>query len=99
MAQTITKPWYKSKVALFALALVAVTGSNLLFGFLSVNVTPEQLDAIKQAYPQAFEIITRLKAGESIFSVLGSIVGLAIFVSRVWFTTSLIPQSLKTTAR
>jgi len=96
MAQTTaTKPWYKSKVALFALALVGVAGSNLLFGFLSVNVTPEQLDSIKQAYPQAVEIITRLKAGESIFSVLGAIVGVIIFVSRVWFTTSLIPQSLK----
>ncbi len=96
MAQTTeTKPWYKSKIALFALTLVAVTGSNLLFGFLSVNVTPDQLNSIRDAYPQAVEIITRLKGGETIFAVLGSIVGLVIFISRVWFTTTLIPQSLK----
>lgn len=95
MANTATKPWYKSKIVLFALTLVAVAGSNLLFGFLSTEVTPDKIDAIKAAYPQAAEIITRLKAGESILSLFGLIVGLVITVSRVWFTTTLLPQSLK----
>lgn len=93
--QVNTKPWYKSKVVLFALALVLVAGSNLGFGWISGQITPEQLDAIRDAYPAGVEIVERLKNGESILSVLGTIVGLIIAVSRVWFTTSLIPQSLK----
>lgn len=95
MSNSETKPWYKSKIVLFALTLVAVAGSNLLFGFLSVNVAPEQIEVIRAAYPQAAEIITRLQAGESIFSLIGVIIGLAISISRVWFTTNMLPQSLK----
>lgn len=90
-----TKKWYYSKVALLALTLVLVAGSNLGFKWISGAVSPEQLAVIQSAYPQAAEIIERLINGESIFSMLGTIIGVIIFVSRVWFTTSLIPQSLK----
>ncbi len=90
------KKWYQSKIVLFALALVAVAGGNLLTGFLSGNVTPDQLDAIRAAYPQAAEIIERLKNGESILSVVGILIGLLISIFRVWFTPSLIVQSAKT---
>lgn len=90
------KKWWQSKIVLFALALVAVAGGNLLTGFLSGNVTPEQLDSIRSAYPQAAEIIQRLKNGESIFSVIGAIIGLLITIFRVWFTPSLVAQSVKT---
>ena len=91
----MTKKWYQSKIVLFALALVLVAGGNLLTGFLSVNITPEQLDAIRAAYPQAAEIIERLKNGESVLSMIGVIIGVIISVVRVWFTTALIPQSAK----
>jgi hypothetical protein len=83
MAQVVeTKKWYESKIFYFALTLILVAGGNLLFGFLSVRVTPEQMSAIEAAYPQAVEVITRLQNGESIFSVLSLIVGIAITVAR-----------------
>jgi len=80
------KPWYQSKIILLALTLIAVFGGNLLFNFVSGQITPEQLDSIKTAQPQVYEIVTRLKNGESIFSVLGSVVGILILVFRAWFT-------------
>lgn len=83
---TEKKPWYSSKVILLALALVAVFGGNLLTGFISGQITPEQLDAIKLAYPQVAEIVERLKSGESILSVVGAIIGVLILVARAWFT-------------
>lgn len=98
MAQTQVvevKKWYQSKIALFSLALLGVSGGNLLTGFLSTQVTPEQLDAIRTAYPQAVEIIHRLQSGESILSVAGAIIGVLIFVFRVWFTDSLVKHSIK----
>ena len=93
--QLNTKPWYKSKVVLFSIALVLIAGTNLGFNWISGEITPEQLKAIEEAYPAGVEIVQRLKNGESILSVLGAIVGVIIAVSRVWFTNSFIPQSLK----
>lgn len=94
-----TKKWYKSKIVLLALTILGVTGSNLLFGFLSGNVTPEQINAINDAYPQAVEIIHRVQNGETIFAVFGTVVSLVIIIARVWFTNKLIPQSLSNTTK
>jgi hypothetical protein len=80
------KPWYSSKIVLLAIALIAVFGGNLLTGFVSGQITQEQLDAIRASYPQAVDIIKRLLAGESILSVAGSVIGLLILVARAWFT-------------
>lgn len=89
------KPWYKSKVALFALTVFAVFGGNLLFGWLGADVSDEQIASIQAAYPTAIEIIEGLKSGESIQNYIGAIFGAVIFIARVWFTDSLIPQSVK----
>jgi len=92
MADTPTdpakKPWYKSKIILLALTVIGVFGGNYLFGFLGANITREQLDAIAQSQPAVAEIIERLKSGESILSVVGSIIGVLILVFRAWFTTA-----------
>ncbi len=85
---TEKKPWYQSKIILLALTLVSVFGGNLLFKFVSGNITPDQLNAIQTSQPQVIEIIDRLKNGENIFSVIGSVVGVLILVFRAWFTTS-----------
>lgn len=82
------KPFWKSKIILLALTLIGVFGGNYLFHFLSTNVTQEQIDAIAQSQPMVAEIIERLKNGESILSLLGSIVGVLILVARAWFTTT-----------
>lgn len=91
MADTPTpekKPWYKSKIILLALTIIGVFGGNYLFNFLGANITREQLDAIAQSQPAVAEIIERLKSGESILSVVGSIIGVLILAFRAWFTTT-----------
>lgn len=94
--QVTTKPWYKSKIVVFSSVLLAVTGSNLLIGWASTQgVTIDQVNAVENAYPQAITIIDRIKSGEGIMSMIGSIAAIAIGVSRVWFTDSILPQSLK----
>lgn len=82
------KPFWKSKIILLALTLIGVFGGNYLFHFLGANVTQEQIDAIAQSQPMVAEIIERLKNGESILSLLGSIVGVLILVARAWFTNT-----------
>lgn len=85
---TEKKPFFKSKIALFALTLIAVFGGNLLFNFVSGEVSPDQIAAIEQTYPQVVEIIERLKQGESVLSLLGTAIGVIIFIARTWFTTT-----------
>lgn len=82
------KPFWKSKIILLALTLIGVFGGNYLFRFLGANVTQEQIDAIAQSQPMVAEIIERLKNGESVISLLGSIVGVLILVARAWFTNT-----------
>lgn len=82
------KPFWKSKIILLALTLIGVFGGNYLFHFLGANVTQEQIDAIAQSQPMVAEIIERYKNGESILSLLGSIVGVLIMVARAWFTNT-----------
>lgn len=89
------KPWYRSKLALFGLTIFAVFGGNLLFNWLTPAVSQDQIAAVQSLYPTAVEIIEGLKNGESIMNYIGSIFGAVVFVVRVWFTDSLIPQSLK----
>lgn len=86
MADEVKKPFWKSKIILLALTLVAVFGGNLLFNFVSGQVTPDQLNSIQNSEPVVIEIIDRLKNGESIFSVVGSIIGVLILIFRAWFT-------------
>lgn len=90
-----TKKWYQSKIVLFGIALALVYGSNFLTGWLGGNVSADQLDAIVDTKPQVLDIVNRLKNGESVLSLLGAIAGVLISVLRVWFTSNLIPQSLK----
>lgn len=90
-----TKKWYQSKIVLFGIVLTLVYGSNFITGWLSGNVSADQLDAIVDTKPQVLDIVNRLKNGESVLSLLGTIAGVLISVLRVWFTSNLIPQSLK----
>ena len=68
--------------------MILVFGGNYLFGFVSANVTPEQLESIDDAQPIVTDIVQRLKDGESILSVVGMIIGVLISIFRAWFTTS-----------
>ena len=92
---TPTKKWYQSKLVLFGLVLVFVYGSNLLLSWLGVNVTPEQIRAIEDTRPEIMDIVNRLKNGENVLSVIGSLAGVIIVIVRVWFTSALLPQSLR----
>ena len=89
------KKWYQSKTVMLGLGLVAIFGGDLAFGFIGQNVTPEQLDSFNTIYPAGAKIVSDLKSGKSILDVAGAIFGLLVVTVRVWFTNSLIPQSLK----
>lgn len=92
MADTPTDPakktWYKSKIILLALTIVAVFGGNYLFHFLGANISQEQLDAIAQSQPAVADLIERYRSGESIYSLIGAAVGVLFVVFRAWFTTT-----------
>jgi len=88
MADEAKKPFYQSKIFLLGITMILVFGGNYLFGFVSANVTPEQLESIDDAQPIVTDIVQRLKDGESILSVVGMIIGVLISIFRAWFTTS-----------
>lgn len=90
-----TKKWYESKLVLFGLALVLVYGTNFLYGWLGSNVTPEELEVIQDTKPDVLDIINRLRNGESVLNVIGTAAGVIIVIVRTWFTSKLLPQSLK----
>ena len=90
-----TKPWFKSKIVLFAAALALVAGGNLLTGFLTgQGVTPEQLATLETFYPQIAGVVKQLQEGANVFSVVGTLMGVLIGIVRVWFSPSVMPQSL-----
>lgn len=80
-----SKPWYLSKGIIFALATVLVFGGNWLAGWLSPNVTADQMEALRSAEPQVQEVVEKLKNGESILNLLGTIAGIAFGIIRAWF--------------
>lgn len=99
--QPETKPWYKSKIVAIAGTALLVFGGTLLSIFLTtkVGVTPDQLQDTQETVPDVTDVWTRLKSGEGILSVAGSIFSLIVIYFRIWGTTTLIPQSLKKTPR
>lgn len=94
MADTTTKPWYKSKIVLLGITAVLIFGGSLLYRFLlGSGVTPEQLAAIEQQNPQITAAIQQIQTGENVWQALGVLFGSLVVIVRVWFTNKLIPQS------
>jgi hypothetical protein len=91
---TEKKKWYQSKIAGFGILLALVALSNLGWGWAGVNIPADQIDAMRELYPQGVDIVERLKGGESIFSVVGAIFGIIIAVWRIWFTKAEIEKSV-----
>ena len=86
--ETQKKPFWKSKIVLFSGAGILVFGGNLLLGGLfRSGVTPEQISALQQAYPQGVEIVERLQNGESITNLIALIINVFILIFRGWFTS------------
>lgn len=84
-----SKPWWKSKLVLLGLSIVALFGSGALTNFLDLQgVTPEMLEALRQSQPQIFDAIQNLKNGQSWVTVIGSLFGALVTIIRVWFTTT-----------
>ena len=82
-----SKPWYQSKGIIFGLTVLLVFGGNALAGFLTPQVTPDQLAAIQNAEPTVRDIIERLQNGENWLNLIGSLSGVLFTVIRAWFIT------------
>ena len=82
------KPFYQSKGFLFGLTVLLVFGGNWLIGFLTPQVTPEQLAAIQNAEPIVQDAIQRLQNGENWMNIIGSLSGAIFMVIRAWFITT-----------
>ena len=85
------KPFWKSKIILLGGAMLLIFGGNLLAGGLfRSGVTPEQIQALEDAYPQGAQVVEGLKNGESILNYTGAIFSALIIVARAWFTNTAI---------
>lgn len=91
MAQTEKKPWYKSKIILAGLLALALFGTQLLNKWATgQGVTAEQLAAIQMAYPDVADAIERVKSGENVLAVVGSLFGTFVVIFRAFFTSKSI---------
>lgn len=92
------KKWYQSKIVGIAGVMILVFGSNFFLHFLtqSVGVTADQIQGVEGTVPQVNEVVDRIRGGESILSLAGSIVGILIAYFRIWGTNTFIAQSVKT---
>lgn len=91
-----TKKWYQSKIVLISLATVGVFGFNLLASFLGKSgISPDQLAQINAAYPDIADKVNKLVNGFNLADLIGLGSALAVLISRLFFTTKLLPQSVK----
>ncbi len=84
------KKWYQSKIVLLGLTLGIVGGSQLAFGWLGGQVTPEQLQSIETAQPALFEGLKKSINGGNYLGIITTIGGFLTATWRVWFTTKSI---------
>lgn len=92
-----TKKWYQSKIVLIAIAMAGTFGYNILSAFLgNQGVTPDQLSAIQQAYPELSGKIGDLTSGGlTVTNIVGFLGSVGTLVARIFFTSKLLPQSIK----
>lgn len=85
------KPWYKSKITLAGIVLVLTAVTDAATGFLSGSgVTPEQIQTIQTAYPQAAEQIKDAVNGNDYFKAIAAVGGFLVSIWRVWFTNTVV---------
>jgi len=85
-----TKPWYQSKIALLGIVLGLVGLTDFATGWLSGQVTPEQITAIQVAYPAAADQIKAAVNGNNYFGIITAVGGFLSTIWRVWFTKTVI---------
>lgn len=85
------KEWYKSKIVLAALAMIFV---GLGFFLSKSGVTDTQLQVLQQVYPDISNAVAQYKTDNNLMALFTSLFGGLVFVFRVWFTKSILPQSL-----
>lgn len=76
--------------------MLAVTGAFVFGGIWlrDAGVTTEQVVAVQNAAPQIQNTVEQYQTDRNLFALVGALGYIAIAVVRVWFTTSLTPQSI-----
>ena len=91
MAISATKPWYKSKIVLIALAATALFLGTYLK---SQGITQTQLDVLEQSYPDIAAAVEQYQTDNNFFALIGTLASTTIAIIRVWFTQKIIQQSI-----
>lgn len=89
--KTGVKSFLRSKIV-----LLAVTGAFVFGGIWlrDAGVTTEQVVAVQNAAPQIQDAVEQYQTDRNLFALVGALGYIAIAIVRVWFTTSLTPQSI-----
>lgn len=85
-----TKKWYQSKIVLLSTLLVFIGGSDIFTGWISGQITTDQIQVVTQAYPDLKNGLVKSVESKNVFQAISVLSGFAISVWRIWFTNTKI---------
>jgi len=89
--QVNSKPFFRSKIVLIALAALAAFLSIFLS---SSGITDTQMEILRTVYPDIAKLLQEYKTNANLFGLIGGLSYVVIAVMRIWFTTTIVPQSI-----
>jgi hypothetical protein len=85
-----TKKWYQSKIVLLSMLLVFVGGSDIFTGWISGQITTDQIDAVAQAYPALKDGLFKSVESKNVFQAIQVLSAFVFAIWRIWFTNTKI---------
>jgi hypothetical protein len=85
-----SKKWYQSKIVILAILLVFIGGSDLFTGWISGQLTVDQINTVTQAYPDLKDGLLKSVEGKNVFQAIQVLSGFVFAIWRVWFTNTKI---------
>lgn len=83
-----TKKWYQSKLVLLGISLGLIGGTDLAFGWLSGNITADQLEVVQMQYPGLKDGLQKAVESKNYFGAITTVAGFVTAIWRVWFTNT-----------